>query len=117
MPAPWRATDTELQSGQARGTASLWPQWWQATSAAARWSTSVTSQFGHSQTRPHSRQERKFDQPRRLSSTIAFSPRRRTPSSARRVSSWSGPEAPSIPTSSTGGRPRPSTRRGSPTRS
>ena len=117
MPAPWRATDTEPQSAQARGTGSRWPQWWQAISPAARCSTSVTSQSGHSHTRPQTRQERKFDQPRRLSSTIAFSPRRRTSSSASRVRWWSAPATPSMPTTSTGGSRRPSTRSGSRSRS
>ena len=113
VPAPWRATDTDPQSGHAPGTGSRWPQWWQATSPAARWSTSETSHSGHPHTRPQVRQERKFDQPRRFSSTIAFSSRRRTSSSAARVDSCSGPGAPSIPTTSTGGRSRPSTRLGS----
>ena len=114
MPAPWRATEADPQSAQAGGTGSRWPQWWQAISSAARWSTSVTSQSGHSQTRPQTRQERKFDQPRRFSSTIAFSPRRRTPSSAVRVRSCSAPGTPSIPTSSTGGSRRRSTLRAEP---
>ena len=34
MPAPWRATETEPQSGQRAGTRSRWPQWWQASVAA-----------------------------------------------------------------------------------
>ena len=42
----------------------------------ARCSTSATSQDGHSHTCPQERQVRKFDHPRRLSSTIAFSPAR-----------------------------------------
>ena len=69
-----------------RGTRSRWPQWWQAIAPCARCSTSATSHCGHSQTFPHVRQVRKFDQPRRLSSTIALcaSP------SARRVSGCSG---------------------------
>ena len=103
MPSPWRASVTDAQSGHAPGTRSEWPQWWQDTRPAARCSTSVTSQRGHSHTRPQSRQVRKFDQPRRFSSTIAFSPRRRTSSSASRVRWCSGPWTPAMPTTSTGG--------------
>ena len=77
-----------------------------------RCSTSVTSHCGQPHTRAHDRHDRKFDQPRRLSSTIAFSPRSRTPSSATRVRSCSGPVIPAVPTISTGGIPRPSTRSG-----
>ena len=75
MPRPWRRSDTDWQSGQRSGTRSLWPQWWHDTRPLERCSTSDTSQSGHCHTRPHSAQVRKFDQPRRLSSTIAFSPR------------------------------------------
>ena len=117
VPAPWRATDTEPQSGQAPGTRSRWPQWWQATSPAARCSTSDTSHCGHSQTRPQTPQERKFDQPRRFSSTIALPFVRLTSSSAWRVRSCSAPFTPSMPTSSTGGSRCPSTRSGSTMRS
>ena len=117
VPTPWRATDTDAQSGHTDGTGSRWPQWWQAISPAAWWSTSVTSQSGQSQVRAHSRQERKLDQPRRLRSTIAFSPARRTWSSASRVRWWRAPSAPAMPTSSTGGSGRPSTRSGSSIRS
>ncbi len=72
VPVPWRATDTDPQSGHDDGTRSEWPQWWQAIRPPARWRTSETSQCGHSHTRAQPRQERKFDQPRRFSSTIAF---------------------------------------------
>ena len=52
VPAPWRATPGEPQLGQRVGAGSRWPQWWQATSPAARCRTSATSHCGHSHTRP-----------------------------------------------------------------
>ena len=70
VPAPWRATESEPQASQRWGTRSRWPQWWQAIARSARCSTSATSHCGHSHTFPHERHVRKFDQPRRLSSTI-----------------------------------------------
>ena len=116
VPRPWRASVTEAQSGHEPGTRSECPQWWHDTRAAARWSTSVTSQRGHSHTRPQSRHVRKFDQPLRLSSTIAFSSLVRTSSSACSVRSCSAPCTPAMPTTSTGGSGRPSTRSGSSSR-
>ncbi len=76
-------------SCSASGAGSRWPQWWQATSPAERCRTSATSHCGHSHTRPQLRQVRKLAQPRRLSSTIAFSPSRRTACSASAVSGCS----------------------------
>ena len=111
VPAPWRATATDAQLGQRLGTASRWPQWWQAMNPPLRCSTSATSQFGHIHTRPHDRQERKFDQPRRFSSTIALPPLRRQSASASRVSGCSGWCWPRMSRTSTGGSGRPSIRR------
>ena len=74
-----------------------WPQWWQRRPSPARWTTSETSQLGHSATQPQARQVRCGAQPRRLISTIAFSPRSRRPPSAARVLGCSGPSRPSRP--------------------
>ena len=71
-------------ASQRDGTRSRWPQWWQASRPSARCSTSATSQSGTSTRSPHDRQVRKFDQPRRLSSTIALRARRRSASCGAR---------------------------------
>ena len=77
---------------------------------AARCRTSATSQFGHFQTLPQSRQVRKFDQPRRLSSTIAL----RAVAAARAACRGAaGGASPRMSSTSTGGSGRPSTRSGS----
>ena len=106
VPAPWRATASEPQASQRCGTGSRWPQWWQAIAPCARCSTSATSHCGHSQTLPQVRQVRKFDQPRRLSSTIDL----RASPSARRVSGCSGCPVPRMSRTRTGGSGRPSAR-------
>ena len=70
-------------------------------SPPARCSTSATSQSGQLQTRPQERQERKFDQPRRLSSTIALPRALRTSASAcavERVQAVASPRMSSIST-------------------
>ena len=73
VPAPWRATDdraaVRARSGHPLAVAAVVAA---RPRPAARCRTSVTSQCGHSHTRPQERQERKFDQPRRLSRTIAL---------------------------------------------
>ncbi len=110
VPAPWRATESEPQASQRSGTRSRWPQWWQAIACSARCRTSATSQFGHSHAFPHERQVRKFDQPRRLSSTIDLP----AAPSARRVSGCSAWWASRMSSTRTGGRSRPpATRAGS----
>ena len=73
-------------------------------------STSATSHCGQLQTCPQERQERKFDQPRRLTSTIALRSARRTSPSASRVVGCSGWRASRMSSTSTGGSGRPSTR-------
>ena len=99
-------------TGSARGTGSRWPQWWHASAFSARCRTSVTSHSGHSNAWPQDRQVRKFDQPRRLSSTIAL----RASTSASCVRGCSVPFAARMSMTSTGGSGRPSTRSGSRTR-
>ena len=69
--------------------------------------------FRTAQTRPQERQERKFDQPRRFSSTIAFPPRSRSAASAAPVSGCSPVRCPRMSSISTRWSGRPSTRRAS----
>ncbi len=76
VPAPWRATDIEPHVSSAAGPALGGRSGDRRRIPLARCSTSATSHSGQPQTRPHSRQLRKFDQPRRLSNTIALPPRR-----------------------------------------
>ena len=108
MPVPWRATLTDPHSLHTSGTRSRWPQWWQASVRPARCRTSETSQFGQLQAWPQTRQSRKFDQPRRLSSTIAL----RASVSAWTVRGCRAPSVPRMSTISTSGSDCPSTRRG-----
>ena len=94
-----RSAPAPARGGRSGGTRSR---------SRARCSTSATSHCGHSHVFPHVRQVRKFDHPRRLSSTIDL----RADASARRVSGCSGWRAPRMSSTRTGGSGRESTRVG-----
>ena len=116
VPAPARESVVEPHSPQTAGSGSEWAQWWQTRRPLWRWTISETSQLGQSQWRPQERQVSQGAKPRRLIITIALAPAARTSPSASRVAGCSGPPRGSVARmsrTSTGGMPRPSTRRGS----